>query len=83
MRDKTEWFRKGGEGNGDDIDIGLEKGYIPSWMGSLKKMSRCEHNHLAHYKPFCLCCKFKFYYPEILRVVGGADTPKILLLNLN
>ena len=40
-------------------------------------MSRCEHNHLAHYKPFCLCCKFKFYYPEILREVGGADTPKI------
>ena len=48
-----------------------------------QKMSRCEHNHLAHYKHFCLYCKFKFYYPEILRVVGGADTPKILLLNLN
>ena len=39
-------------------------------------MSQCEHSHLAHYKHFCLYCKFKFYYPKILRVVGGADTPK-------
>ena len=47
------------------------------------KMSRCEHSHLAHYKHFCLYCKFKFYYPKILRVVGGADTPKIKLLKLS
>ena len=27
-------------------------------------------------------CKVKFYYPEILRVVGGVDTKKIKLLKL-
>ena len=26
---------------------------------------------------FCFYYKFKFCFPEILRVVGGADTPKI------
>ena len=44
------------------------------------KMSQCEHTHLAHYKHFCFYCKFKFYYPEILRVVACVDTQKIKLL---
>ena len=46
-------------------------------------MSQCEHTHLAQYKHFCFYCKVKFYYPEILRVVGGVDTQKIKLLKLS
>ena len=50
---------------------------------SSEKMSQCEHTHLAQYKHFCFYCKVKFYYPEILRVVGGVDTQKIKLLKLS
>ena len=46
-------------------------------------MSQCEHTHLAHSKHFCFYCKFKFYDPEILRVMGGVDTQKIKLLKLS
>ena len=46
-------------------------------------MSQCEHTHLAHSKHFCSYCKFKFYDPEILRVMGGVDTQKIKLLKLS